>query len=121
MPPSAAESDLARRAVHTATELRDGTALVAGGCDVDGCSEATASVALLTSNGARPLSALSAPRDGHAAVLLDDGRVLVVGGYTGENRPPLATTEIFDPSGDRWQSGGALATAARRARGRPAR
>ena len=110
-PTTPAATDLARRAVHTATELGDGTALVAGGCDVDGCSEATASVALLTSTGARSLSALSAPRDGHAAVLLDDGRVLVVGGYTGENRPPLATTEIFDPSRVRWQSGGALATA----------
>ena len=108
--------------MHTATELGDGTALIVGGCDVDGCSEATASVALLTpSTGARSLSALCAPRDGHAAVLLDDGRVLVVGGYTGENRPPLATTEIFDPSGVRWQAGGALRHRPRRARGRPAR
>lgn len=110
--PSAQPTDpaLATRAVHTATELRDGTALVAGGCDVDGCSEATASVALLTPSGARLLSPLSAPRDGHTAVLLDDGRVLVVGGYTGENQPPLSTTEIFVPVENRWRAGRALTT-----------
>ena len=112
-PPPAAEShELASRAVHTATELENGTTLIAGGCHVDGCSEATATAALLTPAGARPARPLRAPRDGHTAVLLDDGRVLVTGGYIGENRPPLATTELYTPTEDAWQQGGSM-TAAR--------
>ena len=39
---------LADRAVHTATPLADGSVLVAGGCDIDGCGRATASTFLLT-------------------------------------------------------------------------
>lgn len=94
--------------MHTATELGDGTALIAGGCDVDGCSEATSSVTLLGPDGARPRTALPSPRDGHSAVLLDDGRVLVVGGYTGENRPPLATAATYDPEADTWAAVGSM-------------
>jgi hypothetical protein len=108
-PPSpTAASALARRAVHTATELGNGTALIAGGCDVDGCSAATATAALLTPSGAQPIAPLLAPRDGHTAVLLSDGRVLIAGGYSGENRPPLATAETFEPAQGAWTSVGSM-------------
>jgi hypothetical protein len=104
------DSALATRAAHTATELPDGTAVVVGGCDVDGCSTATDSVALLTPDGVRALSPLSSPRDGHIAVLLDDGGILVAGGYEREGSAPLVTAEIFDPVHNRWSSTGSLRT-----------
>jgi hypothetical protein len=93
---------LAGRAVHTATPLADGSVLVAGGCDIDGCGRATASTFLLTAAGGRPAAPLTQPRDGHTATPLADGRVLVVGGYAAENTPPLTTAEIFDPASGRW-------------------
>ena len=93
---------LAGRAVHTATPLADGSVLVAGGCDIDGCGRATASTFLLTAAGERPAAPLTQARDGHTATPLADGRVLVVGGYAAENTPPLATAEIFDPASGRW-------------------
>ena len=101
-PSSPPVATLARRAVHTATPLADGTVLVAGGCDIDGCGRATASTFRLTAAGARPAAPLTQARDGHTATPLADGRVLVVGGYAAESTPPLATAEIFDPATGRW-------------------
>ena len=102
-PSSAPAPTLADRAVHTATPLPDGSVLVAGGCDIDGCGRATASAFLLTAQGAQPATPLAQPRDGHTATPLADGRVLVVGGYTAESTAPLATAEIFDPASGRWE------------------
>ena len=82
--------------------LADGSVLVAGGCDIDGCGRATASTFLLTAAGVRPAVPLIQARDGHTATPLPDGRVLVVGGYAAESTPPLATAEIFDPVSGRW-------------------
>jgi hypothetical protein len=93
---------LADRAVHTATPLADGSVLVAGGCDIDGCGRATASTFLLTTTGAQPAAPLTQSRAGHTATPLADGRVLVVGGYAAENTAPLATVEIFDPASGSW-------------------
>ena len=57
----------------------------------------------------RPTSPMVVPRWGHAAVLLDDGRVLVAGGYpTGQDLSQgagtlTASAEIYDPTTDSWQ------------------
>lgn len=51
---------------------------------------------------------LAMPRSGHAAALLPDGRVLVVGST---NTGASATAELYDPASHRWQSGPALARA----------
>jgi hypothetical protein len=46
------------------------------------------------------------PRGGwHTATLLQDGRVLVIGG-TGEGQFMHRSTELFDPSTDTWSSPG---------------
>ncbi|MDP6493966.1 MAG: kelch repeat-containing protein [Dehalococcoidia bacterium] len=62
---------------------------------------------VLSCNGddAIQVSSLSEGRWGHTATLLKDGRLLVVGG---KEKPygSLGTTEIFDPSTNKWSSAG---------------
>jgi hypothetical protein len=49
----------------------------------------------------RPGAAMLTARYQHSAARLPDGRVLVTGGRTSEERP-LASAEIYDPAKDRW-------------------
>lgn len=42
-------------------------------------------------------------RASHSAILLTDGRVLVLGGETAS-----AATDLYDPSADRWSAGPVL-------------
>ena len=106
-----ATAGLARRAVHTATALSDGSVLVAGGCVDDGCSTATASTVLVGPNGMPSGgAAMSVPRDAHSATLLADGTVLVAGGYPGESRAPLGALERWRPGPASWQPAGSLRT-----------
>ena len=102
-------AQLAARAAHTMTALAGGGLLVAGGCDVDGCVEATASTFVLSGAAATQVGDLAEARDAHTAVRLRDGRVLVVGGFAGEGRPPLASAELFDPATGGWTTTGSLA------------
>jgi hypothetical protein len=53
--------------------------------------------------------AMAAPRGGHTATLLRDGRVLVVGG-TGASGGALRVAELYDPRTGRWRRGGSLLT-----------
>jgi hypothetical protein len=48
---------------------------------------------------------LNTARDGHTATLLDDGKVLVAGGY---NNGDLTSTELYDPGTGTWMSTGSL-------------
>ena len=45
---------------------------------------------------------MSTGRAGGTATLLEDGRVLLTGGYPGEGRPPLVSAEVFEPTGSRF-------------------
>ena len=110
---AAPDSALAHRAAHTLTTLADGTHLVAGGCDVDGCSTATASAYLVGADGAAgatPTADMLQARAGHSATLLEDGRVLVTGGFAGEGTAPLSSAEVFDPASGEWERVGDLET-----------
>jgi len=102
VPPPEPTPAVAARAAHTATLLADGTLLVAGGCDVDGCTTATGSSFLLSRTGSEPVAPLGQPRDAHIAVRLRTGQVLVAGGFGGEGQPPLASAELFEPATRTW-------------------
>lgn len=92
----------ASRADHTATRLADGRVLVTGGIGSSGAAApfgflATAEIWDPATGQFRLLDAvMSAPRVGHSAALLPDGRVLIIGGWTSVTSYALA--EIFDPA-----------------------
>jgi N-acetylneuraminic acid mutarotase len=86
------------RAYHTATLLKDGRVLVAGGfCD----SGANSEIYDPATGNWTEVSALSQSRAYHTATLLADGKVLVAGGqnYGGT---ALSSSELYDPVSDTW-------------------
>lgn len=109
-----APQPLRPRAAHTAAALPDGRVLIAGGCGTDGCE--TADIAP-TSEFYTPGKGFSAgprmlvPRSGHSATLLNDGRILIVGGFAREATPPVATAEVFDPKTGAFTAAGKLGVA----------
>lgn len=101
------------RAVHRATLLRDGRVLVTGGCTEPGCGGFDAgrrAELYVGDRGLVPDAEMATPRASGTATLLDDGRVLLVGGYPGEGRPPTAFAEVYDPSTDTFTPAGDLVT-----------
>jgi hypothetical protein len=99
---------LGARAAHTATGLDDGSVLVAGGCNVDGCTSATSSAILLDVGGTIEVGSMYTARDAHTAIGLESGQVLVAGGFAAEGQPPLASGEVYDPSTRTWTSAPAM-------------
>ncbi|MFN7996938.1 MAG: kelch repeat-containing protein [Bryobacteraceae bacterium] len=53
-----------------------------------------------------PVARMHSPRSGHRAALLQDGRVLVVGGWT--TRGPLKSAELFSPPAGQWTVTGSM-------------
>ncbi|WP_338868900.1 kelch repeat-containing protein [Myxococcus stipitatus] len=92
----------AARTVASATVLRSGEVLVAGGANL-----ATAELYDATSNTFTPTGSLSVVHRGHVAVLLRDGRVLVVSGSAqgGGDTPQV---EAYDPTSRTWTQMAAL-------------
>lgn len=110
--PPAPEAPNVPRAVHTATLLASGDVLVAGGCTVDGCEldDRGATTEIFDAKSLRfgPGPPLTRPRDGHAAVRLADGSVLVFGGWTASK--PTSSAERWRPGTDRFDSSPPLGT-----------
>jgi len=93
---------------HSATLLRDGRVLVAGG-QTPGVSSVenmdTAELYDPSTETWGPSGRLaSGKRQAHTATLLSDGRVLVTGGWLGSfrNSEITSTCEIYDPSTGQW-------------------
>lgn len=97
----------AARHAHTTTQLRDGRVLTAGGNN--GSAYLSTTEFLDPVAGVRTTGpALPAIRGYQTDTLLNDGRVLLVGGFSSA---ALATTAIFDPSTNTWTAGPSMTTA----------
>jgi N-acetylneuraminic acid mutarotase len=95
------------RYLHTATKLDNGKVLVVGGVlltTTTGTLLASAELYDPASNTWSPAGSLATPRSEHSAVLLANGKVLVVGGEDGG--PPLYSAELYDPATNSWTSAG---------------
>jgi YVTN family beta-propeller protein len=95
------------RSRQTATLLHDGRVLVAGGSgDSTGAAIASAEIFDPAKGSWTLTDPLHDARILYTATLLNDGRVLAVGGLTGTGAddPMLASTELFDPKTEMWNS-----------------
>jgi hypothetical protein len=92
---------LLERRDHASVRLPDGRVLVIGGTTATGAT-ASAEVYDPSSDAWSPSGSLAGPRSGATAVLLDDERVLVVGGDGGG-----AALELFDPTTGAFSSSAA--------------
>lgn len=101
---SAAANLTLGREEHTATLLRDGRVLVAGGTDGKGHPLASAVIYDPHHNAWLPAGQMSTERVDHTATLLDNGEVLMVGGSSTSDPPSaLASAELYDPASNSWQ------------------
>jgi len=102
---------------HTATRLGDGTVLVTGGLSGAGSTAAPVAGAEIFNAAPKPTwtvtGALGTARTDHAAVLLQDGTVLVTGGRAGPGvtGTPLNTTELYSTATKTWSKGPTLSVA----------
>jgi N-acetylneuraminic acid mutarotase len=107
------------RALQTATTLSDGRVLIVGGVTSASGDQAgqappiaTAEVYDPAAGTWSPAGSMSTGRVYHGASILDDGRVLVVGGLDpAAGSSGLTSAEIYDPASNSWSPTGNLATA----------
>ena len=88
---------------HTSTLLPNGLILIAGGSD-GSASLAGAELYNPADSSFTATGSLNQPRHNHRAILLDSGKVLLVGGAT------LNSAEIFDPATAQFTLTGAMTT-----------
>jgi hypothetical protein len=89
------------RAAHSATLLADGRVLLAGGFRTVGKAQkreylSSAEIYSPRTGKCTPTGEMAYPRSGHIAIMLDDGNVLVAGGFGPAG--PLSSAELFNPS-----------------------
>lgn len=107
------------RTYHTATLLKDGRVLIAGGMNRTGKALDSAILFDPASGKFIPTGSMAEPRYNAAATLLPDGRVLISGGastsagYAGANQEKpeeqsLDTAELYDPKTGKFSPAGKL-------------
>jgi N-acetylneuraminic acid mutarotase len=104
------------RSVHTATLLQNGKVLVAGGYPETPYFDVTNSAELYDpATGTWTITdSLNTPRTNHTATLLQNGKVLVVGGMLGVveeyyvSLSAVADAELYDPATGTWSNTGNL-------------
>jgi hypothetical protein len=92
-----------RRVNETATRLKDGQVLVAGGDNGTGLLSSAELYDPATGR-FRPTGSMLSPREFDTATLLPNGRVLFLGGIG--NGGYLASAELYDPASGRFSSAG---------------
>jgi hypothetical protein len=97
----------AARKHHTATLLRDGQVLIAGGEDNNGHALDTAELYNPGSGTFRSTGRMSSAHDSGTATLLNDGRVLVAGGFGGAVGVTSAA-ELYDAASGSFEGTGAM-------------
>lgn len=100
------------RVANTWTQLPDGRLLAVGGSGAEGALNATAEVYDPETGAFAATGSLTEARSMHTATVLADGRVLVTGGgeisTTGEDKPPLSSAELWDPSTGTFTAAGSM-------------
>ncbi|MDQ6722220.1 MAG: hypothetical protein M3003_15685, partial [Candidatus Dormibacteraeota bacterium] len=93
------------REEHTATLLRSGNVLIAGGTDGRGKALASAEVYSPATNKWTAAGAMATARLDHTATLLPSGKVLVAGGLDAVfPASSLLSTELYDPTTNSWSA-----------------
>ncbi len=97
------------RMAHTATTLRDGRVLVAGGFVSERSAAHSAQSYNPSTERFAALPRMIAVRHSHSATLLPNGKVLLVGGYV-EGNTTTPTAELFDPASNTFSATGVLSS-----------
>lgn len=100
---------IARRSAHTATLLKNGKVLIAGGFVSEEKSLASAEIFDPGANSFFPTSSMIIARLSHTATLLPNGKVLIAGGM--DHGAYLSSAELYDPVTGTFVPGGRMVTA----------
>jgi hypothetical protein len=106
---SAIRNMTSRRSSHTATLLKNGRVLIAGGFVGEEQSLSSAEIYDPVTDSFFPTESMSVARLSHTATLLSNGKVLIAGGM--DNGEYLPSAELYDPATGRFTPTGRMVMA----------